>query len=864
MNKLFLSCSLIVFLFLIPSLHAQDQEESSIDGYEAITEALKHPSEVKKIWISGESWQIRLLTDNAASFSQLRSFKIKDAASEKNWEPLFSALAKIKSIAEIELTFNEIHHVPASIASFKNLKTLIIWGSPDLNYAELFRSLGSLGNLSALELNGNSLASVPAEIKELSQLTSFSISDNENVDYPDLMEKLSGLPKLKDLSLEVNAITQLPANIIKLKNLSKLNISNNYISSFPDKISELGKLDSLQAEGNLFVNYVDEYNKLKGINISYISVDGGLTEEEKAELFKLFPKAKVDEKASAESPSENNSAKGKEDLFESPVPALSVPKSNYSMNAVTGGQITYSSGSQISVPPEAFVDKNNNPVKGMVTLSYREFSDPMAIAFSGIPMNYSKGDTLFPMESAGMFQINASQGDDPVYLKKGKAIDVSMITSDTADNYNIYRIDSATKEWVDEGKRGTIKVVKPKDYRNDSLNYYGSKAVELSPAWRRYNQIIHEDDTVLFNARFYDSSYCYLYKTTFLQNKKYMRHLRVYKYKKESSLNRTMPKNEIWFNIKNITLKNSNPEMRAFNGMTWVYEGTESPKEFSNNYLRRKIYSDVRIQKNGDSYTILLKEKNGIITLNAHPINKFKASPEKSFKVNDRRYRNYTKALARREAQFNRGLLLKQRSVYNSNMKVWQSLQSVMSDSEKVMTYDQWIRYYYSMLSTDTVTRFQKSSGFVSNALNQNYRKIPVTQFGYYNCDRPVMKIIALPVNAVDAAVRFGYKALTEPKEYATIKAVYFDPNDKVVLPKQVMIIDKRIKSVAYVGEGATMKIAVNSPKNLIAVMADGRVGVFSESRFKEISLADKESYGFKLTFYGPDELEQMRRYLKY
>jgi hypothetical protein len=861
MNKIVFSCSLIVFLLMIPSSGYSQAEDTGIDGYENITEALQHPAKATKVRISGNSRQVALLTANAASFRNLEAFKIRDASSETDWNTLFQALSAISSIREIELTFNDIRQVPASFSAFRNLQTLIIWGSPNLDYPALFHNLASLEKLSTLELNSNGFSSIPAELKELKHLEKFSITDNEAVNYSDLMEKLAVLPALKDLSLEVNAITQLPANIIKLKNLAKLNISNNYISSFPDKMSELKNLDSLQAEGNLFVNYVDEYNKLKGLNIRYLSVDGGLTEEEKAELLKLFPKVKVDEQAGADAAEKSITSGDKLDLFRSPVPALAVPKAIYTVDAAFGGVLDYLSGSQISIPQDAFVDGNNKPVTGNVTLSYREFSNPVHIAFSGIPMTYSGKDSSYPMESAGMFQINATQDDQPVFLKKGKAIDVSMVTSDTTDNYNLYRIDTATKEWLNEGKKGTIHIVKPKDYRSDSLDYYGSKVVELSPAWRQYNRIIHEDDTVSFRDRFYDTAYCHLRKIRFEKDKDYQSLVRVYRYKKESSLHKRTVKGEVWFNIKSAMTMSENPEIRAFNGMTWVYEGDASAKEFSTRYLKRKRYSDIRIEQNGNSFIILLKREGGIVSIPAHPISKFKGATEKTYA---RRYKNYTKALARREAQYNSSLVRQRLSTQKYNLKVWQKLKPVMSDSEKIMSFEQWIRYYNLMVNNDTITRFQRSSGFVGSTLYKSYRKISVTQFGYYNCDRPLLKIIALPVNAVDAVVRTGYKALTEPKEYATISAVYVDLQDKRLAPQQVMIIDKRIRSVAYVGNGASMRIAVNSPKNLIAVMSDGSVGVFSENRFREMELVDKSGYRFKLVVYGPDDLDQLKRYLKY
>jgi hypothetical protein len=862
MNKIFLSYSLLLFLFISGfKINAQNITDG-VDGYINIYDVLKDPGTSKKIWITGNSKEIKLFTENVSRLKNVSAFKVKDADSEDGFVQLFDALSNLNGLQEIELTFNDIKTLPSSISNIKKLQKLIIWGSPELNYSELFKSLAHLEKLKSLELNSNSITSIPEDIKLLKNLESFTITDNESVNYIHLIEQLSELALLRDLSLEVNSITELPSNIIKLKNLSNLNISNNYISAFPQKMTELNKLDSIRADGNLFVNYVDEYNKLKGLNISYLSLDGTLTAEEKEELLKLFPKVSIDEKASIEPSRVIKTETDKQDLFVSPVPTLSVQKTIYTMDAASGAELNYKSGSQIIVPPNSFVDKNNQPVNGKVTLTYREFSDPLEIAFSGIPMSYSKNDVAYPMESAGMFQINASQNGEEIFLKKGKAIDVTMITSDTTDNYNFYQIDSGTKTWTDKGKQGTIRIVKNKTEITDSA--YSQGIVELSPAWRQYRQILHDDDTVLFKDRFYDTSFCHLYKRSALNNANYQRFVRVSRYKKENKFNKKAVKGESWFNIKNVKFLSGNPEIRAFNGMTWVYEGTESPREFTRKYLRRKRYSDVRIERNGESFNILLKEKNGIVTIPAHPINKFKGTPEKTGKNYDRRFRNYTKALARRESAFNKNLMSRQQMNYRNNIRLWQNLKPLMSEAEKAMSFEKWMQYYNGMTGRDTLTTFQKTSGFVGSILNQNTRKMSITQFGYYNCDRPLMKIIALPVNAVDAVVRFGYKELTEPKEYASITVNYYDPASKQISPRQVMIIDKRVKSVAYLGNGKNMTVAINSPKNLIAVMPDGSVGIFSENKFKDLELINNSSHSLQLTMYGPNELNEVRRYLKY
>ncbi len=870
MNKLLL-ISLAVILFFISTnkTYSQTLSDNGIEGYTKLSDALQDPGKADKIWISGNETEINHLTANADGLKNVSSLKIKEGANEAGWEKLFKALSKSMQLKELELTFNEIKTIPSNISDFKYLEKLVIWGSPNLNYSALMKNLSGLDHLKTLELYSNGLTEVPNEIKLLKRLENFTVNDNENIDYSSLIEKLESLPNLSSLSLEVNSITQLPADIIKLKNLKKLNISNNYISSLPDKMSNLSNLDSLSADGNLFVNYVDEFNKLKGINIKYISVDGGLSEEEKAELLKLFPQTKIEEKTEAESNLKTNSSEAA-DLFAPIVPELNAAKTNYIVDADKGAEINYPTGTQIKIPESSFVDKNNLSVKGSVTIAYREFTNPFEIAFSGIPMNYNKAGLSIPLESAGMFELNASQNNQPVFIKKGKEIAVSLASSDSTNDYNLYKIDTTSKVWEDLGQHGTIKIVKRKAPKFEGPSVPQPPAA-FSSTWQNYRNLIHENDSVLFKDRFYDTSYCHLAKYSFSKSGDYSRFVKLNRYRRESRLFKKPEKKDVWFNMSNYLypISNSNPELRAFNGMTWVYEGAETPREFYAKYVRKKRYSDVRIEKEGDSFKILLKENGGITTFNAHPILKFKGSLEKAQKKYDRRYRNYTKGLVRREANFNRNLMYNRRYVYKDNKDVWKGLKPMMSEKEKLMSYDQWLLYFRNINTYyyGSVSKTQASLDILNSSFNSYRRNISITQLGYYNFDRPLLKIISLPLNAADALVRSGYKgykALTEPKEYVTIKVAYSDKQNNKLTPKKVMMIDRRINSTAYLGNGTSMTVALNSKKNLFAVMDDGSVGLFSEDDFKQIGLADKGNYTFSLTMYQPYDLGKLKEYLKY
>ncbi len=956
--KRLLNLSLALLLLWIPQItNSQNNDDTDIDGYENISDALKHPNEAIRIGITGNTNEVKLLIDNYSSFKNLSAFKIKDASSEAEWDKLFVTLSKQPAIKEIELTFNEIKNVPGIISNFKNLEKLIIWGSPDLNYSNLFKNLSGLTNLKALELNGNEIENFPSELKQLKYLESFTITDNESINYADLIDKLSALPELKKLSLEVNGITELPPNIAKLKSLKKLNISNNYVTNLPDEMAKLANLDSLDVSGNLIVNYVDEFNKLRGIDINYFSVEKGLSEEEKAAILKLFPNSTLDEKtedADQEPLTETTiqAAVLQNQLFKPIVPELNLPTSTFVINSNINSQIDLPSGTQIKIPNGTFVDKNNNPVNGNVTISYREFSNPFDIAFSGIPMEYSNDSMYYPMESAGMFEINAFQNNQPLSIKNGKEITIDLVSNDSSDSYNLYEIDTATKSWNDLGKRGTIKIAKPNsnnpadivvplisgqltptnygfsenDIDSSAGNYRLSyqNGIILSNVWEQYRDLLRQYDTTSFDSRFTESSYCYLTKYF---NNKYNRYLYLKIY---TNKNIPIEKDECLFQIENLGHSNTNPELRTFDGIIWASEGSETLKAFQKKYIRNKKYSDIRIEKSDEKFVLKLKEKKGVISIPVHPFNNSKALPEKLQKNYDRRFRDYTKILTRRKKTFNKNLYCnytkaspRQQKRFNINVyiyreqycyKLWTNFKPKMNKKERKLDYRQWQRYYNSLcyafpdslaklerniklnLTQKTLQSFNYLQGSISGK-TQTYKKpvalrqISLVRLGMYNCDQPLspselfaLQMPLIPKRAINGflkaynlTLRASSKiaetgnnitkvvsSINYPKAYSTIYANYTDKQSNKLTPTKVMLIDKRINAVADLGTGTSMTLAVNSTKNLFAVMGDGSVGLFSEDDFKKIDLLDRTNFTFALTMYPQKDLGKLREYLKY
>ena len=84
-----------------------------------------------------------------------------------------------------------------------------------------------------------------------------------------------------------------------------------------------------------------------------------------------------------------------------------------------GGIVTLNSGTEITIPADAFIDSNGQVVPRPVTLTIQEYLNPIETWLGGVPMNMGEDNVL---RSAGMMEIRASVGHEPVELGEGKSL----------------------------------------------------------------------------------------------------------------------------------------------------------------------------------------------------------------------------------------------------------------------------------------------------------------------------------------------------------------------------------------------------------------------------------------------------------
>jgi hypothetical protein len=130
------------------------------------------------------------------------------------------------------------------------------------------------------------------------------------------------------------------------------------------------------------------------------------------------------------------------------------------IDANAGGIYTYENGTKVIVPAAAFLDNEGNIVSGNVDIKYREYHDFVDFFVSGIPMEYDSSGIQYNLESAGMMEIYAEQDGKRLTIAPGKDINVEMVSeimvsaNDRANipKFNIYSLDEEKRNWVYEGR----------------------------------------------------------------------------------------------------------------------------------------------------------------------------------------------------------------------------------------------------------------------------------------------------------------------------------------------------------------------------------------------------------------------------
>ncbi len=184
--------------------------------------------------------------------------------------------ARIDRLDKLDLSCNQLTHIPESIGNLTDLTWLKLGGNKsdrdefgsrtdELDWA-LFNkikiipeSIGNLTKLTSLNLGSNQLTTLPDSIGNLTQLTSLNVSSNQLTTIPDA---IGNLTKLTSLDLSENYLHNIPESIGSLTNLTHARFSCNQINIIPDRISNLSNLTLLSLRDNKICLLPEKFGSL--------------------------------------------------------------------------------------------------------------------------------------------------------------------------------------------------------------------------------------------------------------------------------------------------------------------------------------------------------------------------------------------------------------------------------------------------------------------------------------------------------------------------------------------------------------------------------------------------------------------------
>lgn len=132
--------------------------------------------------------------------------------------------------------------------------------------------------------------------------------------------------------------------------------------------------------------------------------------------------------------------------FTPPFSHLNPAFTAYKVDAEKKQIIKRENGTSIYIPKNAFVHSSGKPVKGKVDIAFREFHDAIDVFLSGIRMDMTVNGEKRHFETTGMFEINGSQNNMPVYIAEGKKITVNLPANNLDTNFKTFKVND-NLEW---------------------------------------------------------------------------------------------------------------------------------------------------------------------------------------------------------------------------------------------------------------------------------------------------------------------------------------------------------------------------------------------------------------------------------
>ncbi len=132
--------------------------------------------------------------------------------------------------------------------------------------------------------------------------------------------------------------------------------------------------------------------------------------------------------------------------IEPPVKEADILFSEYKIDPAIPHSLKRPTGTLIKIPPYAFYDQQGVCIEKPVKLLVREFHSAYDLVRAGIPMRVNGNDKEV-LQSAGMIELRAFEGDKPLDLGNQNTIEVHLAGFRSSDGYRFYYLEN-DHHWI--------------------------------------------------------------------------------------------------------------------------------------------------------------------------------------------------------------------------------------------------------------------------------------------------------------------------------------------------------------------------------------------------------------------------------
>lgn len=428
------------------------------------------------------------------------------------------------------------------------------------------------------------------------------------------------------------------------------------------------------------------------------------------------------------------------------MPAVDKPRELHRVDASKAMEVRMSDGTIVRIPEASLLHADGTVVEGTIDLTYRGFLDPWDVVASGIPMHLGSGSEAGHFETAGMYEVYASQYGEQVYLRSGVEIELETTGPDVSDEYAAYALNETSGEWERAGR------------------FMAPPMTTLtgpSAAVRRYNELLRGlpslPDSTRFKERQDSPDYCYMTPCT-KARRPYLYNDGAYRSpytRKDIPAVKLVLDRRYWKAHKRLAFSvngghRTHPEMHAFKGRTrWIYTGPMDARTFRRQVIRKHYYQDMELLGDrSDRGTLRLKDRG---TWSELPVELIDPREEESTEWAEVAFARYQDRLLKKQQRFDQDIERDLRRTRSTRERLFRNAYAKasreMTTSEQAMDRDAFDMYAMTTAVTSMVTQQRDNSYLYSRR-----PRFAMPGFGIWNCDRMVpLPTIDVPVEVIAA-----------------------------------------------------------------------------------------------------------------